>query len=611
MTTKFDPLNPWASHKPSLGKRFATWVVVGLMLILLMTSLIWGARLNNSHRVLPLSTAHAATLSASAASAPASAASGPIVDEVVDKEEPTEHVIKRSDTLIKIAKQYGKDWKELCLENKLEDCHDIRPGQKLSLVVSDATLARMNKVGKRFFVPKDRYQLVDCSKTKLGYCVFNRPGGDPVCKKSDQIAVLARDLEIPKETAKKWTTAAKKRKLIKAGTFIDGLSFGHGYWKGRVLVKQDMWANVGEIDGKWVGQFELCCNFFPMTPPPVQELPSAEPPAPALPAPPASAPPPDVPASAPPATVEPTPVTKAPKPKDMCDHIDPAVSVGQEYTLSHDDGAKDDSTFGTASVYCLVRMPNDKGSHGLGAKITASMWDGNTSGDRGQFSGWNVLLGPSYKQILDIGVDWEVSIVGGKQVEKYQEGAYASKREFDLAGLTAGLNDYRRRVNGEEWFPEWQVFGALTFPLGKDVSHSYFGKPIADTGDLSRFNFGLQAGFRQWIYESPDAWVHPYFQAGIFVQHPTSASMSLRAGIADPNHIVGFGAGVNCDLKEDCKDFVPAVGWWADPVKGGRVVRDGVRQRQIVSEAAERGVTMDRAKNGFIKSIDIGPPPLK
>ena len=609
MSTKFDPLNPEASHKPSLGKQFATWMVVGGLLLALGVFIIWSQRLNSS-RVSPVMSVYAASTAAAVASAPLAVTSEPLAPEADGEEEegPTEHMIKKGDTLIKIAKQYGKNWKELCLENKLEDCHDIRPGQKISLVVGDATLARMNKVGKRFFMSKDRYQLVDCSKTKLGYCVFSRPGGDPVCKKSDQIAVLARDLEIPKETAKKWTTAAKERKLIKAGTFIDGLSFGHGYWKGRVLVKQDMWASVGEIDGKWVGQFELCCNFFPMTPPPVQEPPPVE-------SPPKVEPPvvQEPPVVIPPAKVEPPvePVTKAPKPKDMCDHIDPAVSVGQEYTLSHDDGAKDDSTFGTASVYCLVRLPNDKGSHGLGAKITASMWDGNTSGDRGQFSGWNVLFGPSYKQILDIGVDWEVSIVGGKQVEKYQEGAYASKREFDLAGLTAGLNDYRRRVNGEEWFPEWQVFGALTFPLGKDVSHSYFGKSIADTGDLSRFDFGLQAGFRQWIYESPDAWVHPYFQAGIFVQHPTSASMSLRAGIADPNHIVGFGAGVNCDLKEDCKDFVPAVGWWADPVKGGRVVRDKVRQRQIVSEAAERGVTMDRAKNGFIKSIDIGPPPLK
>ncbi len=549
----------------------------------------------------------AASTPAPVASVPAGIASELTAEQVVNEDkQATEYMIKKGDMLIKIAKQYDLDWKELCLENKLEDCHDIRPGQKLSLVVSDATLARMNKVGKRFFVPKNRYQLVDCSKTKLGYCVFSRPGGDPVCKKLDQIAVLARDLEIPKETAMKWTTLVKERKLIKAGTFIDGLSFGHGYWKGRVLVKQDMWANVGEIDGKWVGQFELCCNFFPMTLPPVPPLPAVT-----SPEPPASAPFVKVEPSAVPPPTPVVPVVQAPKPKAMCDHIDPAASLGQEYTLSHDDGAKDDSTFATASVYCLRRLPSDDGSHGVGAKITASMWDGNTSGDRGQFRGWNVLFGPSYKQILDKGIDWEVSIVGGKQVEKYQEGAYASKREFDLAGLTAGLNDYRRRLKGEEWFPEWQVFGALTFPLGKDVSHSYFGKPIADTGDLSRFDFGLQAGFRQWIYESPDALVHPYFQAGVFVQHPTSASMSLRGGIADPNHIAGLGVGFNCDLKEDCKDLVPALGWWADPVKGGRVVRDKVRQHQIVSEAAERGVAMDRAKNGFIKSIDIGPPPLK
>ena len=74
---------------------------------------------------------------------------------------------------------------------------------------------------------------------------------------------------------------------------IDGLSFGGGYWRGRVLVKQDMWYQQGEIGGQLVGQFETCCNFFPVKR-------EGKPAAPQSPAPPASAPTPvSAPASAP------------------------------------------------------------------------------------------------------------------------------------------------------------------------------------------------------------------------------------------------------------------------------------------------------------------------
>ncbi len=642
----FDPLNPKASQRPSLGKRLATGLVMGFLLIAAIGFAIWGTRLN-----APQSTARAPAPAASesvevdleelqtlALDTAAPAARVPAAETanedntppVATSDDDRQFAFKRGET---VSGRFGKDAKKFCEHNQIADCNRVQAGVKYQLPEGVEPKKYATKAAK----PQVARQAVQTAKLVLpktneaGEILYRRVGVAPLkgCGKRDILSVTEEAWTVLgiSEEDRAWLrlnidqkhgprinlTEAEGLFRIPTGMRLEQVTFCR---KGKVVSMGPMrtaWsadeAVYGEKfalpSGKVLVWMRNCFNWVvvDLPPPPKKEEPpvTVTPPAPSV---------QEVPPAEPPIQEPPPPVTEAPKSKGMCDHIDPAVALGQEYTLPHDNGARDDSTFVTASVYCLRRLPSDDGSHGIGAKITASMWDGLTAHKRGEFSGWNVLFGPSYKQILDKGIDWEVSVVGGKQVEEYREGAYASRREFGLVGLTAGLNDYRRRLNGEEWFPEWQVFGVLTFPLDKDVSHSIFAKPIADTGDLSRFDFGLQAGFRQWIYETPDLWVHPYFQAGVFVQHPTSASMSLRLGIADPDHIFGFGVGHNYDLKNG-GDLVPALGWWADPIKGGRVVRDKVRQRQIVSEAAERGVTMDRAKNGFIKSIDIGPPPLK
>ena len=177
-------------------------------------------------------------------------------------EAPTEHIVKKGETLFGIAKDYGVEWKPFCVENRLNDCNVIMPGQKLTVIITDEAKERVKQLPARFFEPKYRYSFTDCSKTKRGFCVFSRPGGDKVCNM--EVTILKRDFGLSDEEARSWLAAPKERMFLKAGTMIDGLSFGHGYWQGPVLVKQDMWYVEGRIGERTFGQFEACCNFFPI-----------------------------------------------------------------------------------------------------------------------------------------------------------------------------------------------------------------------------------------------------------------------------------------------------------------------------------------------------------
>ncbi len=246
--------------------------------------------------------ASAPVVSASAASAPAASASAPAVQLMKVAPKPMWHVVKRGDTLISITKDYQQwytfTWEELCIENYKvlgRNCHSIKVGQRLNLVVTDVSKAQTKWLlahNRGYFENLPGNVIIDCAKTELGYCVFDHIGGDAVCRR-DQIAILSRDFNIPRPVAAGWAGVSKERGLIRAGTMIDGLSFGGGYWKGPVKVMQDMAYQQGEIGGQMVGQFKACCNFFPVKR--NERLAAPQPPAPS-----ASAPTPvSAPASAP------------------------------------------------------------------------------------------------------------------------------------------------------------------------------------------------------------------------------------------------------------------------------------------------------------------------
>lgn len=267
-------------------------------------------------------------------------------------------------------------------------------------------------------------------------------------------------------------------------------------------------------------------------------------------------------------------------PKKGCE-LDPKLVVGQEYEPSHNNGVRSASTFVSGALYCTWR--GKTGTHGVGVGFQASTWEGRVNMGQGKYDGHLVAVGPAYEFISDKGWDIEVKALAGHLSENFQEGAYQSERDFTILGGSVAYNNYSRRLNGERWFPETQVFGFLGVPIDRSVSHSWEGKPIEDTSDLSRLGVLAQAGIRQWIYDGKV--VSPYVQLGTFLETPGNWTGSVRIGIADKHRICGVGVGVNFDLLDGGSAF--GLGWWCDIVKGIKVIRANKRGTQI--QEAPRG----------------------
>lgn len=263
--------------------------------------------------------------------------------------------------------------------------------------------------------------------------------------------------------------------------------------------------------------------------------------------------------------------------------LDPKLVIGQEHEPRHD-GNDAHSTFLSGAVYCTWRGEN--GTHGVGIGGQASQWDGLVDHGAGKFSGHLATVGPAYEYISDNGWDAEGKLLFGKLVERFREGDYQSERQFNIAGVSGAANMYQREMAGEKALAKTQVFASVFFPLSHDAEHSWQGNQITDTTDLRKFNFYVNAGVRQEIYNFGAFKL--YGDLGYFLEDPTSESMSARIGITDPNSICGIGIGIDHDLKHG--GDANAWGWWCDIVKGVKVVRRQHRMSQVIVEDSEANI---------------------
>lgn len=561
------------------------------------------------------------------AAAPAQPASAPaVVEDAI-------YVVRPGDVLSVL---FPKDWMKVCKDSHLKDCDQISKGDKLTLKGGITPRAANKLAARAAQAPKAVSRKVVSvvrqapSTNAAGEILYRRVGTAPLngCGQRDILAIAEEAwsvlglsegdrawlrLNIDQKNGPRLGNAPQGIVQLVPDVRLEQVTFCR---QGKVVSVGPMrtaWSKDEAVygekfvlpSGKTLVWMRNCFNWVPWVPEeqPQPTLPAPEPRQPAPePEPRQPAPEPE-PQQPPPAT----PTTSAPR--SVCDHLDPTAVLGREHEPEQN-GADSHSTFFVASLYCLKPFQTADGKtgvHGYGAKVNYSDWHGSVNNGAGHYQGWNALVGPSYKRVMDDGYDWEVSAGVGKQVEAYREAAYASRREFNLVGITAGYNDYRRRLAGETWDVERQYFGALTLPIGKKVGHTIFGQSIADTAELGRFNFGVQAGARWWFYENTEEFpLLPYLQGGVFVQHPTSASMSLRLGVADENRVVGCGAGFDQDLMHGGQP-VAAAGCWIDLVKGVNVVRAKVRKHQVITDAAARGITIEE-KGGFVQVIRFGEP---
>lgn len=570
------------------------------------------------------------------AAAPASAASVPAVPEkTTDASEDTDqgdslvdYAVRRGDALSRL---WPDHWKEVCELNKLANCHRIVPGQVLKHRAATMPVLRPNQSAKSETAKAHKPaaakapRMATPATNEAGEILYRRVNTAPLngCGRRDAKSVseeawevlgLSNDDRVYLRERADLTngpriniTPAEGLVKLVPGTRLEQVTFCQS---GNKVVARGPYRTAWSEDTAVYGeQFALpsglvlvwmrnCYNWVihrvekqePIAPPP----PLAEPPV-------AEPPPPIEPPALPPV---PTPVPVAEAPKGLCDRIDMAGAIGQHH-VPRQNGDKASSDFLTFVLDCQQRLKSDDGSWGAGGKFNYSDWNGTANRGEGAYKGRNHLLMVSYRQIMDEGYDWGVAVGVGRQHESYTQGAYASRSDYHLVGATWTYNDYRRRLAGETWDVERQYYAGLTIPTSSRLSQSWFNQPL-DNKDMPRLKYGIQAGARWWFYESEGWPVLPYLEAGLFVQHPTSASGNTAVGIADPDRIVGIAIGVDKDLQNG-GDAVGAWMWWVDPFQGGRVIRAKVRKHQVITDAAKRGTIVEE-RNGYIESIKLGAP---
>lgn len=501
------------------------------------------------------------------------------------------YTVKPGDTLSKLR---PSDWRQVCEQNMLANCGRIFVGQKL--VFPDGDKPQVAKVNSE---PKQEKSCI-----KLGTAPFNQYGS---MKLRLQGIDISPDLTAEeRDEAKRLILAGGgDKRLVTKDMVFKAMPFRSK--SGRVKFVHDVRVctpeqggrpEVVEVwklsTGKLVGDFETCGNLSVMWEPPKMKEP--EPPAPVVtpPAPAASAP---APHTTEPKLQQPEPrPTPTPEPiKQSVSCLEPSGVVGTEIEPRYNSAANR-ANYASGDIRCTL-FDNDeyRVSVGLGGQYVN--WNGyNQSG--GTYDGDHYLWGPSLKVVSHNG-GWDAAVrfpAFGKLESNYRQAAFASSRKHDLRGVTASVNNFARKLRGEQHFYETQVSVAWAKAMSTSrLSQTVFGQELADHGRPT--DYYLNVTVREYLKRVGEN--HElYAQLGLNFEQPFSRSASFRLGDAVYERCAGYGAGVDYDFITD--GVVPAYGGWVDPFQCGDAYRIHVRGAQIVREAKAAGVNF--------ASDSIGPP---
>lgn len=270
---------------------------------------------------------------------------------------------------------------------------------------------------------------------------------------------------------------------------------------------------------------------------------------------------------------------------------------GQEFEPRYHDAANR-ADYAAGDLRCILHDGEDyRVSVGVGGSYVA--WQGY-NGQGGDYDGKLYLVGPSAKVVSHNG-GWDAAVrlpAFGKLKSDYTEGAYASHRENEIRGLTATVNNFARKLRGEQYFYETSVSWAWAKPFGdSDLRQTYFGQTLADKGEPTRYYTNVSV--RNYIMRLGET-KELYGQLGLNVEKPFSRSANARVGVAFFDRCLNVGAGADHDLIKHAT--VPAAGYGVDPLACGDAYRVHVRGAQIVREAKAQGI------NFAPDSIGPAPP---
>lgn len=518
----------------------------------------------------------------------------------------TYYEVKPGDTLL--SRFGARATPEVCRLNKLANCNVIFVGQKLRLPDNvrgqDGMMVFGNTVQKTG-VPKAKPPVVSCitlgaapwnpdhnlARTLQGIDLLTTltPAQRELAKRKVVFGERATEKELVgqqifKEMLYQSTVGAKEAKHVYDKPICSSLQGG----RPEVMDTYDLGEGVYLSIPRRCGNPAVFLKPVPRKEPPAA-VPQEPPMVPVLPAPSQEEPPL--------LATPPIPVPLEKEGRSVC-LFDPRAVIGQEHEPKHE-GNDAHSTFLSAALDCTWR--GESGTHGVGFGFQGSWWNGKVNGGLGEFWGRMLAFGPGYKYQDDTGWNVDARLLFGRIHENFDQGDYASSRTINLVGPAVSANLGQRRARGEKFLPETRLFGIVGWPTSVEANHSWQGKSIADTSELSRFGSYLNLGVHQDVYdfESFTLWG----RVGYFRESPVSETMNLRIGISDPQRICGIGVGLDFDLMNggDAKGW----GWWCDVVKGVNVVRAEYRLSQVVKET---GASFEEDGTLFVPMPSVAKP---
>jgi hypothetical protein len=152
-------------------------------------------------------------------------------------------------------------------------------------------------------------------------------------------------------------------------------------------------------------------------------------------------------------------------------------------------------------------------------------------------------------------------------------GTWQGKQSADLVGFGGNFSWYPRKNAGEAWFSEINGWGTLLFPLNKEASASFKGRPQKYGYDTDLIA-SLGGRFYIWdAHRETDLPLRFYAEAEFLGEFPNSSSIGASIGVSDKWDILFASVGLRADLNNGFNYSFVGVG-----VDGAKAIDVGMKQ---------------------------------
>ena len=240
------------------------------------------------------------------------------------------------------------------------------------------------------------------------------------------------------------------------------------------------------------------------------------------------------------------------------ERIDSYASTG----LVKGRGSRTRWNYADVALYIIAWDTKDfLGKQYLGVGYSYTNWYGHAS-DGFKFKGRRELWKPLMYKVFnwEDHYDWGAyAAIGQHRIKGHsKDGLYKMSGKFRLAGPGIFGNYYDREAQGKKWFPETQVWSSILFVYDRDAEHSWNGNRINSVSNLENFDYLVDVGIRQFIYNK--GWVRTYAEAEFLGELPKFKNFNLALGVSDKWKLLFADAGVQLNLGSGDEFFIVDIG---------------------------------------------------